>query len=150
MDNVDRKIIRELQLNARLTNQELAERVNLSPSPCLRRVRKLEESGVLTGYTARVCQESYGLSVIAFVSVRLEKQNDISMKEFETGINALPEVMDCYLMTGTSDYLLKVVAADLKAFERFIRDHLTKIPIAAVESSFAFSNVKQNPVYPSI
>ena len=111
MDIIDRKIIRELQNNARLSNQELAEKVNLSPSPCLRRVRRLEKSGVLIGYTAQVDQEQFGLPINAFVSIRLEKQDHISVLNFETCINDLDEVMECYLMTGSRDYQMRVVSA---------------------------------------
>ena len=151
MDKIDRLIIRELQINARLTNQELAERVNLSPSPCLRRVRRLEESGILSGYTARVDQEAYGLPLNIFVSVRLEKQNEQSIKEFEYELQFLDQVMECYLMTGSRDYLLRVVSVDLKSYEKFIRNDLTKLPgIASIESSFAFSNVKNQQVLPKI
>ena len=151
VDKIDRLIIRELQLNARLTNQELAERINLSPSPCLRRVRRLEESGILSGYTAKVDQEAYGLPLNIFVSVRLEKQNEQSIKEFEDGLQFLDQVMECYLMTGSRDYLLRVVSVDLKSYEKFIRNDLTKLPgIAAIESSFAFSNVKNQQVLPNI
>lgn len=151
VDKIDRLIIRELQLNARLSNQELAERINLSPSPCLRRVRRLEESGILSGYTAKVDQEAYGLPLNVFVSVRLEKQNEQSIKEFEDGLQFLDQVMECYLMTGSRDYLLRVVSVDLKSYEKFIRNDLTKLPgIAAIESSFAFSNVKNQQVLPNI
>ena len=151
MDKIDRKIVRELQANARLSNQELADIIGLSPSPCLRRVRKLEVAGVLSGYTAIVDQEMYGLPVNVFVSIRLEVQNNQSIKIFEKGINNLDQVMECYLMTGSRDYLMRVVSADLKSYEDFIREELTKIPgIASVESSFAFGNVKSCNVFPSI
>ncbi|MFT7688526.1 MAG: Lrp/AsnC family leucine-responsive transcriptional regulator [Candidatus Azotimanducaceae bacterium] len=149
MDKIDQKIIRELQANARLSNQELAENIGLSPSPCLRRVRRLEEIGVLAGYTAIVDQEQYGLPVNVFVSVRLEIQNNQSIKKFEEGINNLDQVMECYLMTGSRDYLMRVVSADLKSYEDFIREELTRIPgIASVESSFAYGNVKSCTVFP--
>ncbi len=151
VDNLDRKIVRELQLNARLTNQELAERINLSPSPCLRRVKKLEQSGVLSGYNAQVDQEQYGLPMNVFISVRLSVQNEDSIREFERGVNALDHVMECYLIAGSRDYLMRVVSEDLKSYEAFIRDELTKIPgIASIESSFAFGNVKSQSVFPSI
>lgn len=151
MDNLDQKIIRELQINARLSNQELAEKVNLSASPCLRRVRNLEKAGILIGYTARVDQEQYGLAINVFVSVRLERQNDDSIKEFEASINELDQVLECYLMTGNRDYLMRVVSVDLKAYEHFIRNELTKIPgIASIESSFAFGNVKSRSVFPAV
>ena len=151
MDNIDQNIIRELQNNARLTNQELAEKVNLSPSPCLRRVRNLEKSGILIGYTALVNQEQYGLPINVFVSIRLEKQDDISIRNFETCINDLDEILDCYLMTGNRDYQMRVVSADLKSYEKFVRDKLTRLPgIASIESSFAFGNVKSRNVFPSV
>ena len=151
VDNVDRKIVRELQKNARLTNQELAERVNLSPSPCLRRVRKLEEAGILSGYNAKVDQEQYGLPMNVFISVRLNVQNEASIREFEEGVNALDHVMECYLIAGSRDYLMRVVSEDLKSYEHFIRDELTKIPgIASIESSFAFGNVKSQSVFPAL
>jgi len=150
MDKIDQKIIRELQANARLTNQELAENIGLSPSPCLRRVRRLEKAGILAGYTAIVDQEQYGLPVNVFVSVRLEIQNNQSIKKFEEGINNLDQIMECYLMTGSRDYLMRVVSADLKSYEDFIREELTKIPgIASVESSFAYGNVKSCNVFPA-
>ncbi|MFT7413076.1 MAG: Lrp/AsnC family leucine-responsive transcriptional regulator [Paraglaciecola sp.] len=151
MDIIDRKIIRELQNNARLSNQELAEKVNLSPSPCLRRVRSLEKSGILIGYTAQVDQEQFGLPINAFVSIRLEKQDHTSVQNFETCINDLDEVMECYLMTGSRDYQMRVVSADLKSYERFIREKLTCLPgLASIESSFAFGNVKNKNVFPSV
>jgi len=149
MDKIDQKIIRELQLNARLSNQELAEKVNLSASPCLRRVRRLEATGILSGYTAKVDQEQYGLPVNVFVSVRLEAQNDKCIQKFEEGIHSLDQVLESYLMTGSRDYLMRVVSADLNSYEHFIRDVLTKIPgIASIESSFAFGNVKCRNVFP--
>ena len=149
MDITDRKILRELQANGRLTNQELAERVNLSPSPCLRRVRNLEKAGVITGYTALVDQEVYGLPINVFVSVKLEKPTEQAIHDFEAGIQKLDEVLECYLMTGTRDYLLHVVSKSLKTYEDFVRERLTKMPgIASVESSFAFGRVKQRSIFP--
>lgn len=149
MDKTDRQILRELQRNARITNEELAERVNLSPSPCLRRVRKLESSGVLQGYSARVSQEACGLAMNVFVSVRLEKPDEHNIQAFEANVAELDEVVECYLMTGNRDYLLRVVAADLKDYERFIRERFSKVPgIASIESSFAFGHVKQNAGLP--
>lgn len=149
MDKIDRAIIRELQLNARITNEELAERVNLSASPCLRRVRKLEAAGYIEGYSAKLDQEACGLPMNVFISVRLEKPDDATIRNFEAQVDLLDEVMECYLMTGNRDYLLRVVAADLKAYERFIRDRFSKLSgIASIESSFAFGHVKQKTVLP--
>ena len=149
MDAIDRRIVRELQLNGRLTNQELAERINLSPSPCLRRVRQLEERGVLSGYSARVDQEKVGLPITAFVEVRLEKQNPAAIKLFEEGIGNIEQVLACYLMAGSRDYLLQVVAASLKDYEHFVRERLTKIPgIATLETHFSFGTVKNHQPLP--
>lgn len=149
MDNIDKKIIRELQLNARISNEELAEKVNLSASPCLRRVRKLESSGVLIGYTAVVDQVLCGLGMNVFLSVRLEKPDKEIMKNFEQAVSELDEVLECYLMTGSRDYLLKVVSNDLKSYEAFIRDKFSNLPgISSIESSFAFGHVKQQQFMP--
>ena len=116
MDAIDRKIIRVLQQDGRLSNQELADRVGLSPSPCLRRVRKLEDEGIITGYTALVDHDKYGLALSVFIHIRLERHSDDCIKSFENGIADLDEVMECYLMTGTSDYLLHVVSENLKSW----------------------------------
>jgi DNA-binding Lrp family transcriptional regulator len=149
MDSKDYEIVRALQENARLTIQELSERVALSPSPCLRRLRRLERDGVLLGYTAVVDQEQYGLPVTVFLEVRLEQQNDATIRAFEAGVQQLDEVMSCYLMSGSSDYLMQVVTRSLKSYERFIRDKLTRIPgIGSLESHFAFGQVKHRPVFP--
>jgi len=151
MDHTDRQIIRELQADGRQTNQELAGRVNLSPSPCLRRVRNLERNGVLLGYTAIVDQEKYGLPINAFVSIRLEKQTDAAIKAFEKGVQDIDEIIECYLMTGSRDYSLYVVSQSLKSYEQFIREKLTKLPgIAAIETSFAFGRVKGRSVLPPL
>ncbi len=151
MDHTDRMIIRELQADGRQTNQELAAKVNLSPSPCLRRVRNLERSGVLLGYTAIVDQEKYGLPINAFVSIRLEKQTDAAIKAFEKGVQDIDEIIECYLMTGSRDYSLYVVSQSLKSYEQFIREKLTKLPgIAAIETSFAFGRVKGRSMLPPL
>lgn len=151
MDATDRKIIRILQQDARLTNQELADRINLSPSPCLRRVRNLEAQGVLAGYTAIVDQEKYGLPINVFVNIRLEKQSNEAINAFEKDIQALDEVLECYLMTGSRDYMLRVVSQSLKSYEAFVRNKLTTIPgIAGIESSFAFDQVKRNSTLPPL
>jgi Lrp/AsnC family leucine-responsive transcriptional regulator len=151
MDRIDRRILRELQANGRLTNQELAERVNLSPSPCLRRVRLLEEAGVILGYTAIVDQEKLGLPVNAFVSVRLERPSPEAMRTFEERIQRHDDIQECYLMTGSRDYLLHVVSHSLKTYEQFVREQLTQIPgIASVETSFAFGRVKRINRYPAV
>lgn len=151
MDAKDRQIIRELQQNGRLTNQELAERVNLSPSPCLRRVRNLEEEGVIRGYTALVDQAAYGLPLTVFVRIRLERHSKESVKVFEEKVQAIDEILDCFLMTGNADYLLRVVIQSLDAYEDFIRRKVHAIPgIASIDTSFAFGIVKQTHAYPRL
>ncbi len=148
VDLIDQNIIKELQKNARLTNNELAEKVHLSPSPCLRRVRKLEEVGLIKGYTAIIDAEKYGLPVNVFVSIRVD--SPASMVEFEKAIHQFDEIIDCYLMTGACDYLLKVVSKDLKSYEHFIREKMANVPgISKLESSFAFGAVKTQSPLPS-
>ena len=151
MDAIDRNILRVLQQDGRISNQDLADRVGLSPSPCLRRVRKLEESGVLTGYAAAVDQVKYGLPVDVFVSISLENQTDQALKDFERAVHRLDEVMECYLMTGARDYLLRAVCDGLNSYERFTRDHLATLPgIRSIESSFALGCVKQRGALPDL
>ena len=149
LDHIDRRILQSLQSNARLTNLELAEAVGLSASPCLRRVRSLQESGVIRSFVTLLDPKLVGLGVSVFVSVRLENQDERTLERFEKAIRNRPEVLECYLMTGDSDYLLRVVCADLEAFERFLMNHLTKVPgIASIRSSFALKQVKYSTALP--
>jgi len=149
MDAIDRKIIQALQQDARLTNQDLAARIGLSASPCLRRVRKLEQDGILTGYTALVDQEKFGLPINVFVNIKLEKPSPDMIRKFEQAIENIDAVVECYLMTGNRDYLLRVVSSDLKSYEHLVRDRLTKIPgVQSLESSFAFGQVKRTNMLP--
>ena len=151
MDSKDRQILTELQQDGRLTNQDLANRVNLSPSPTLRRVRLLEESGVIEGYTALVDQKAWGLPVTVFIRVKLERPGDETVNTFETTISSMPAVMDCWLMTGRWDYLLRVLAADLEAYETFVRERLQRVPgIAAIDTSFAYGRVKRAQTLPIV
>lgn len=151
MDSKDRQILQELQANGRLTNQELSERVNLSPSPCLRRLRLLEEQGVITGYAALVDQKAWGLPVTVFIRIKLERHGDEAVQAFERAIIEMPKVMDCWLMTGRSDYLLRVIAADLDDYEQFVRRDLQRVPgIASIDTSFAYGRVKQAQVLPDV
>ena len=150
LDAKDRQILCALQENGRLTNQELAERVNLSPSPCLRRVRLLEERGVITGYTALVDQKAYGLPLTAFIRIRLEHHNEEAATTFERRVAAVEEIQDCYLLSGDADYLLRVAASDLDSYERFVRQRLHSIPgIASIVTSFAYGIVKQSHTFPA-
>lgn len=149
MDQTDRKIIQELQKNGRLTNQELATRINLSPSPCLRRVRNLEKQGVITGYAAQVDASAYGLPVSAFVRIRLERHSGQAITLFEKGIASVEEVLECHLMTGEYDYLLKIYVASLEDYERFMREKLHAVPgIASIDTSLSFGVIKESRVYP--
>jgi Lrp/AsnC family leucine-responsive transcriptional regulator len=143
IDEIDRAIIRELQRNGRLTNQQLSQRVGLSPSPCSRRIRLLEEAGIITGYTAQVDEKLVGYPVSVFISVKLEKQVDEALKTFEAAIRDCAEVVDCWLMTGNRDYLLRIVVRDLTEYETFLTGTLTKIPgVASIESSLPLRRVK--------
>ena len=143
LDQIDRRILAELQQNARLSNSELAERAGISPSPCWRRVRRLEESRVIDRYVTLLDPGRLGLRVSVFVQVSLATQVESALEIFEKAILERPEVMECYLMTGNADYLLRVVAADLAAYERFLMDHLTRIPVVSnIRSSFALRPVK--------
>ena len=149
MEDMDRRILVELQQNARLTNVALAERVGLSPSPCLARVRALEQSGVIARYVALLEPQRVGLNVSVFIQVSLEKQVGATLDRFETAICAMPEVMECYLMTGECDYMLRVVVADVQALQHFIVDRLSKVPgVSNIRSSFALKQVKFNTALP--
>ena len=142
MDAKDHQIVRMLQEDGRLTNQELADRVNLSPSPCLRRVRRLEADGVIAGYTAIIDQKRYGLAITAFLRVRLVRHGEEEVRIFEDRIRALDEVLDCFLMTGDADYSLRVVVPDLETYHQFLTRTLTRIPgVAHIKSGFALRTV---------
>ncbi len=149
LDAIDRRILKNLQDDARMRNVDLAGKVGLSPSPCLRRVGNLEQTGVIRGYATLVDAEAVGLPVSIFVSVTLEKQVERALRVFEKHIRARPEVMECYLMTGDADYLLRVVASDLTAYEKFLIEHLTRIPgVASIKSSFALKQVAYRTALP--
>ena len=149
LDATDWKILSHLQDHARIANVELAREVFLSPSPCLQRVKKLEESGLIRRYVTLLDPHKLGLTVSVFIQVTLEKQIEQSLENFERSIRDRPEVMECYLMTGDADYLLRVVMPDLPSFERFMLDHLAKIPgIASIKSSFALKQVKYQTALP--
>jgi len=149
LDRYDRSILQILQREGRLTNSELADRVNLSESACLRRVRSLEASGLIEGYTALLNQQKAGLGVNVFVSITLERQERADMAAFEQAVRTVPEVMECYLMTGEYDYLLRVVVADTADFERLHSRHLTSLPhVSRLHSSFALRTVQKSRELP--
>jgi Lrp/AsnC family transcriptional regulator, leucine-responsive regulatory protein len=149
LDAVDWKILAELQNDARIANVDLARKVDLTPSPCLARVRDLERSGLISRYVTLLDPHRLGLSVSVFIQVRLEKQIERSLEVFERAIRDRPEVMECYLMTGASDYLLRVLVQDIAALERFIVEFLSRIPgIGNIQSSFALKQVKYQTALP--
>ena len=148
-DKIDHKILDALQNDARITNVELAQKVGLSPSPCLQRVRALEKSGLISRYVTLLNPLALGLTVSVFIQVRLEKQVEHALNTFEKAMGERPEVMECYLMTGDSDYMLRVMVADVQALERFIVDFLAKIPgVGNLKSSFALKQVKYKTALP--
>ncbi len=149
LDRYDRAILRLLQQDARITNARLASEVSLSESACLRRVRALEESGLIEGYTALINQQKAGYPVNVFVSITLDRQSQSGLTAFETAVRRIPEVMECYLMTGEHDYLLRIVVADLADFERVHSQHLTRLPsVVSVQSSFAMRTVTRAAALP--
>jgi len=147
LTRTDHRLLEILQREGRLTNQELAERVALSPSACLRRVRALEESGVIRGYAALIDPRQVGLGLVAFVTVKLEKRGRMPTETFAQAVKDWPEVVACHAMTGEMDYLLRVVVEDLDHFSRFIMDSLLKHPgVLDVKSSFVLEQVKETTV----
>ena len=149
LDAIDRRILAVLQENARVSNVELAESVGVSASPCWRRVRELERTGVISRYVTLVDPAALGLPVSVFIQVSLEKQVESALEVFKNAILQRPEVMECYLMTGDADYMLRVVVADLEAYERFLMDHLTRVPaVANIRSSFALKQVAYRTALP--
>jgi Lrp/AsnC family transcriptional regulator, leucine-responsive regulatory protein len=149
LDAIDRKILDLLQKDGRVSIADLAQKVGLSPSPCLRRVRMLEEAGVIARYVAVLDQQSLGLLVSVFVSIKLESQREEALERFAKAIARWPEVIECYLMTGPRDYLLRIVVTDLATYERFLKQKLTRLSgIGSIESSFALEQVKYTNVLP--
>ena len=149
LDTIDRRILDQLQRNGRISNVELAGLVGLSPSPCLRRVRDLEDAGVIDRYAAILDQGAAGFSLSVFVQVTLERQIEAALEAFERVIAERPEVMECYLMTGDADYLLRIVVPDVAAYETFLKNHLIRIQgISSIKSSFALNRVKYETALP--
>ena len=149
LDRIDRKILETLQADARLTNQQLAERVALSPSPCLRRVRALEEGGVIRQYVALLEPAKIGLGLLAYVTVKLEKKGKMPVEQFTRAVLAWPEVIACYSMTGDMDYLMRVQVEDLDHYSRFIMDKLLKqAGVIDIKSNFVLERVKDTTALP--
>ena len=137
-----------MQRDGRLSNADLAEKVGLSASPCWRRVKALEEGRVIKGYVALIDAKAVGLPVSVFMSVSLTTQVQSALQRFEKAVQQRPEVMECYLMTGDSDYLLRVVVPDLEAYERFVMDFTRIAGVGQIRSSFALRPVKQGTALP--
>ncbi|MFL9926620.1 Lrp/AsnC family transcriptional regulator [Herbaspirillum lusitanum] len=151
LDTTDLRILNILQENSSISNLELASRINLSPSPTLARVKRLETEGIISRYVALADPHMLGLKVNVFVKVILERQEAHALAQFESAVSAFDEVMEVYLMTGDEDYLLRMVVPDLQALEHFILDHLTKIPgIKNIRSSFALKQIKYKTALPVV
>jgi len=149
IDETDNAILDCLQERARISNVELAERVHLSESACLRRVRALEKAGIIAGYSALVDPVQVGLPSAVFVQLTLQRQDQTDLDAFEKAVRMIPEVMECYLMTGEFDYLLRIVVSDASDYERVHRQHLTRLPgVARVQSSFTLRTVRKTNVLP--
>ncbi len=149
LDLIDIKILNELQKDSSLSNVELAKRVHLSPSPCLMRVKTLKENGVIRNYVALADPKLLGLGLNVFISISLKEQSKESLALFEKRLSQHDEVMECYLMTGDSDYLIRVAVADMGALEKFILEQLTPIPgIEKIRSSFALKQVRYKTALP--
>ena len=149
IDEIDRKILAALQKDAHMTTDKLAEFVGLSQSPCARRIRALREAGVIKGYVAVVDQAKVGLPISVFISIKLERQREEELDRFQAAVSRWPEIVECYLMTGQRDYLLRVVIRDIESFEQFLKQKLTKLDgVASIESSFALGQVKHLQALP--
>jgi DNA-binding Lrp family transcriptional regulator len=149
LDRFDKLILDALQRDGRISNKQLAQQVNLSESACLRRVRALEESGMIERYVAMVSQSEAGMPGNVLVHIGLHREEQSELAAFEAAVQAIPEVMECYLMTGEFDYLLRVVVADMADFERIHKDELTRLPgVARVNSSFAIRTVLKKTELP--
>jgi Lrp/AsnC family leucine-responsive transcriptional regulator len=143
MDNYDRNILRQLQDDGRMSNLQLAERIHLSPPQTLRRVRTLEEKMIIRGYVAQVSAEAVGLGVMAFVSLSLDREQFRNVREVERNLKAFPDIIECHTISGDFDYMLKVVAPDLKALSQFLTDKLMQVPgVATLRSMICMEEIK--------
>lgn len=147
LDDIDRAILRALQADGRMSVQAVSARVGLSPTPVARRIRALEQAGAIRGYAAVLDEAKLGFEISVFVSVRLDRQVDDMLSAFETAIAGFPEVVECWLMTGGRDYLMRVAVSDMADFERFLTSRLTKAPgVSSIESSFPLRRAKTGRV----
>jgi len=149
LDRTDIRILDALQQGGRLTNAELAEQINLSASACHRRVKRLEAEGVIAGYVALLSPAAVGRRSIVFVEVKLSSQSEETLDAFETAVSGIPDVLECHLMAGAADYLLKIAARDSEDFARIHRQRLTRLPgVAQMQSSFALRTVRGSTALP--
>jgi len=150
LDRYDRRILELLQEDGRLSNQELADRIGLSPSPCLRRVRALEEAGIIAGYRALVDDKQLGLTLMALIHISMDRHTPERFTNFETKVAELPEVLECLLITGQdADYQLKVIVRDMEAYQELLLDKITRIEgVSGVHSSFVVRRVVDKTAYP--
>lgn len=150
LDRYDRQILRLLQEDGRMSNQDLADRIGLSPSPCLRRVRALEEAGILAGYRALVDARALGLSLMALIHISMDKHTPERFDRFEAAVQGIPEVLECLLITGQSaDYQLKAVVKDMDAYQDLLLNRITRIPgVTGVHSSFVLRRVVDKTALP--
>ena len=149
LDQIDRRILRDLQADGRMTNVELARSVGLTAPPCLRRVKTLEDRGVIRSYHADLDHAALGYSITVFAMVSLKSQAEPDLQAFENHVAALPEVRECYMLNGEIDFMLKVVARDLQSFQHFLTQHLTAAPnVASVKTSLTIRTSKNEPGIP--
>ena len=149
LDDIDRRLLAELQAEGRVTNVELAQRVGLTAPPCLRRVRGLEEDGVIRGYHADLDPSKLGFAITVFAMVSLKSQAEASLREFEEHMRNLPEVRECHMLNGEIDFILKIVSKDLQSFQEFLTSKLTPAPnVASVKTSLTIRTAKQMPGVP--
>lgn len=150
LDRYDRMILETLQKRGRISNQELAEAINLSPSPCLRRVRQMEEQGLIDGYVALLNARELGLNLMAFIQISMDKHTPDRFEAFEKTIAQYPEVLECHLITGQSaDYVMKVIVRDMDAYQQFLLQKLTRIEgVSGVQSSFVLKSPIKSTALP--
>ncbi|MBM3595694.1 MAG: Lrp/AsnC family transcriptional regulator [Alphaproteobacteria bacterium] len=149
LDDIDRRLLASLQDDGRMTNVDLAAKVGLTPPPCLRRVRSLEESGVIRGYYADLDGAKLGYTITVFAMVSLKSQAEDALRQFEDHMSALPEVRECHMLNGEIDFILKIVSRDLQSFQEFLTSNLTPAPnVASVKTSLTIRTAKQLPGVP--
>lgn len=149
LDRIDRKILNDLQERGRMTNVELAQRAGISAPPCLRRVRALEEAGVIKGYHAEIDASTLGFGVSVFAQVGLSSQSEVDLKKFEDLVRSWPLVRECYLVSGEADYILKIVAEDWDSYQKFLTNHLTTAPnVSHIKSALGIRVAKHKPGVP--